>query len=68
MSALPIDLAAFEAAPVAREPFPFAMVPHFVRSEAMAAINADYTLIQTRDKTYMCYRSRFIDELPDGKP
>src|SRR5262245_22278188 len=33
-----------------------------------AAINADYTLIQTRDKTYMCYRSRFIDELADGKP
>ena len=46
MSALPIDLAAFEAAPVAREPFPFAMVPHFVRSEAMAAINADYPLIE----------------------
>ena len=36
--------------------------------EYKAAINADYTLIQTRDKTYMCYRSRFIDELPDGKP
>src|SRR5262249_50154554 len=33
-----------------------------------AAINADYTLIQTRDKTYACYRSRFIEELPDGQP
>jgi hypothetical protein len=33
-----------------------------------AAINADYTLIQTPDKTYMCYRSRFIDELRDGEP
>jgi SM-20-related protein len=45
MSALPIDLEAFEAAPVAREPFAFAMVPHFVRREAMAAINADYPLV-----------------------
>jgi SM-20-related protein len=45
MSALPIDLAAFEAAPLTREPFLFAMVPHFVRSEAMAAINADYPLV-----------------------
>jgi SM-20-related protein len=42
MSALPIDLEAFDAAPLAREPFAFAMVPHFIRSEAMAAINADY--------------------------
>jgi SM-20-related protein len=45
MSALPIDLEAFDAATVAREPFPFAMVPHFVRKEAMAAINADYPLV-----------------------
>ncbi|HTC84089.1 MAG TPA: 2OG-Fe(II) oxygenase [Rhizomicrobium sp.] len=45
MSALPIDLAAFEAAPLTREPFLFAMVPHFVRSEAMTAINADYPLV-----------------------
>src|SRR4051812_6808909 len=45
MSALPIDLAAFEAAPVVREPFAFAMVPHFVKPESMAAINADYPLV-----------------------
>jgi SM-20-related protein len=45
MRALPIDLEAFEAAPVAREPFAFALVPHFVRPEAMAAINADYPLV-----------------------
>ena len=31
-----------------------------------ADINADYTLIQTRDKTYMCYQARLIDELPDA--
>jgi SM-20-related protein len=46
MSALPIDLAAFEAAPLAREPFPFAMVPHFIRSEALPAINADYPQVE----------------------
>jgi len=45
MSALPIDLEAFDAATVAREPFAYAMVPHFVRREAMAAINADYPLV-----------------------
>ncbi|HVW74683.1 MAG TPA: 2OG-Fe(II) oxygenase [Rhizomicrobium sp.] len=45
MTALPIDLAAFDAAPAAREPFPFAMVPHFVKPEAMAEINADYPLV-----------------------
>jgi hypothetical protein len=42
MPALPIDLEAFEAAPAAREPFPYALVPHFIRPEAMAAINRDY--------------------------
>jgi SM-20-related protein len=45
MTALPIDLEAFDAATAAREPFPFALVPHFVKSEAMAAINADYPLV-----------------------
>jgi SM-20-related protein len=42
MSSLPIDLEAFEAAPLAREPFAFAMVPNFIKPEAMATINADY--------------------------
>jgi hypothetical protein len=45
MSSLPIDLAAFDAAPVAREPFAYAMVPGFVKPGAMAAINADYPLV-----------------------
>src|SRR6202034_1225094 len=45
MSSLPIDLKAFDAAPAAREPFPFVLVPRFVRPEAMAAINADYPLV-----------------------
>jgi hypothetical protein len=43
-SALPIDLEAFQAAPVQREPFAYAMVPRFVRPEAMAAIQGpDFT-------------------------
>lgn len=42
---LPIDLDAFQAAPVAREPFAYAMVPGFVKREEMAAINADYPLV-----------------------
>ncbi len=45
MSALPIDLEAFEAAAVTREPFPFAMVPRFVKQDAMSGINADYPLV-----------------------
>ena len=45
MPALPIDLDAFEAAALAREPFAYVMVPRFVRPEAMPAINADYPLI-----------------------
>ena len=45
MAALPIDLDAFNAAPLTREPFPFLMVPRFVKPEAMAAINADYPLV-----------------------
>lgn len=45
MRPMPIDLEAFEAAPVTRAPFAHAMVPHFVKPEAMAAINADYPLV-----------------------
>ena len=45
MSALPIDLEAFEAAPLTREPFAFAMVPRFVKQDAMSGINADYPLV-----------------------
>jgi SM-20-related protein len=45
MTALPIDLEAFNAAPLIREPFAFLMVPRFVRPEAMTAINADYPLV-----------------------
>ncbi len=45
MATLLIDLDAFAAAPLTREPFPFVMVPHFVRADAMAAINQDFPRI-----------------------
>src|SRR6201996_4122977 len=45
MSALPLDLDAFNATPLTGEPFPFLMVPRFVKPEAMTAINADYPLV-----------------------
>jgi hypothetical protein len=45
MKPLPIDLDAFEAASVAREPFAYAMVPGFVKAGAMPAINADFPLV-----------------------
>src|ERR1700722_12474199 len=45
MSPSPINLAAFQDAPLTREPFAYAMVPRFVRAEAMGAINADYPLV-----------------------
>ncbi len=46
MTDLPIDLEAFAAAPLIRAPFPYAMVPRFVRPGAMAAINADYPAVR----------------------
>jgi hypothetical protein len=44
-SASPIDVAAFERTPLAREPFPYLMVPRFVRPEAIEAINNDFPQI-----------------------
>jgi SM-20-related protein len=42
MNALPIDVDAVRRATVAREPFPYFMVPGFVRADAIDAINADF--------------------------
>jgi SM-20-related protein len=39
---LPIDVEAVSRASVVREPFPYLMVPHFVRAVAIEAINADF--------------------------
>lgn len=40
--ALPIDIEAVLKTPLTREPFPFVMVPHFVRGANIEAINADF--------------------------
>jgi SM-20-related protein len=40
--ALPIDVDAVAHAPVAREPFPYFMVPGFVKREALDGINKDF--------------------------
>jgi SM-20-related protein len=45
MTNLPIDIDAFAAVPLTSAPFPYLMVPNFVRREAMTAINADYPLV-----------------------
>jgi hypothetical protein len=37
-----IDIEAFRAAPLIHDPFPYAMVPRFVRQESMGDILADY--------------------------
>jgi len=39
---LPIDIEAVRRAALTREPFPFVMVPHFVRASDIDAINADF--------------------------
>ncbi|MBL6852673.1 MAG: 2OG-Fe(II) oxygenase [Alphaproteobacteria bacterium] len=45
MTALPIDVDAVKAAAVTREPFPYFMVPGFVKREALDAINADFPAV-----------------------
>src|SRR5689334_12342270 len=42
---LPIDVEAFRRAPLVREPFPFVMVPRFVKSEAIPGISRDFPAI-----------------------
>jgi SM-20-related protein len=37
-----LDLAAFRATPLAREPFNYLIVPRFIKAEALAAIHQDY--------------------------
>ena len=41
-----VDLDALRAAPVAREPFPYFIVPRFVNAAALDAIRADFPAIQ----------------------
>jgi len=42
-----LDLAAFRATPLTREPFPFVIVPQFVTPAARKAVNADYPIIDS---------------------
>lgn len=42
-----LDLAAFRATPLTREPFPFLIVPQFVTPAARATVNADYPIIDS---------------------
>ncbi len=42
-----LDLTAFRATPLTREPFPFLVVPEFIKPCARTAINADYPRIDS---------------------
>lgn len=42
-----LDLAAFRATPLTREPFPFVIIPQFVKPAARAAVNADYPILDS---------------------
>lgn len=42
-----LDLAAFRDSPLTREPFPFLIVPQFVKPAAREAVNADYPIIDS---------------------
>ena len=42
-----LDIAAFRATPLTREPFPFLIVPHFVKPAARVTVNADYPIIDS---------------------
>jgi len=46
MSDATINLDALRATPVTREPFPYLIVPGFVKTEAMQAIEADYPKVE----------------------
>jgi len=43
-----LDLEAFRGVPLTREPFPYVIVPGFVKAEARTRINADYPKISER--------------------
>ena len=42
-----LDFTAFRATPLTREPFPFLIVPQFVRAATRAVVNADYPTIDS---------------------
>jgi hypothetical protein len=64
-----LDLHAFTATPLSREPFEYLIVPRFIRAEGLAAINADYPKITQRGSfpvsqvRYGAAFARLLDEL-----
>jgi len=64
-----LDLEAFQAVPLTREPFEYLIVPGFVRPDACARINADYPKISERGSfpiaqlSYGRAFTEFINEL-----
>ncbi len=46
MTGQTIDLDALKRTPLVSEPFPFVIVPHFIRSEALEAIEGDFPQIE----------------------
>ncbi|MFY9289019.1 MAG: 2OG-Fe(II) oxygenase [Alphaproteobacteria bacterium] len=46
MTTQTINIEALQAAPVAQEPFPYLIVPGFVRAEALQAIEEDYPKVE----------------------
>jgi hypothetical protein len=43
---LPVDVAAFRTAALCRDPFPYVIVPAFIKPEALEAIGSDYPAIE----------------------
>ena len=66
---LPIDVVALERARLVREPFPFVLVPRFVKAEAIEAINNDFPAISHKGSfplptlSYGPAFARFMDAL-----
>ena len=64
-----VNLDALKAAPVTQEPFPYLIVPNFVRDEAMTHIEEDYPDVKIPGSvpltslTYGSHFGQFIDEI-----
>ncbi|MGH7227314.1 MAG: 2OG-Fe(II) oxygenase [Gemmataceae bacterium] len=64
-----LDLAAFRNTPLTRQPFPFLIVPQFVKPSARVAVNADYPVIDSPGSfpvsglTYGAGFQKLLDEL-----
>ena len=68
-----LDLDAFRATPLQREPFDYLIVPRFVRREALGPINGDYPTVTERGSfpvnrvTYGPAFKGLLDELESGE-